>query len=92
MTLETLKAVEQELQGRDIPTSLEYPGSIQISQGLQVTLIFGDANKMFSCDVVEAGNYVIETIESVIPSDSADVTQIADFVACIYSEALKECW
>lgn len=91
MTLETLKAVEQELKGRDIPASLEYPGCIQISKGLQVTLTFGDANTMFACDVTEAEK-VIETIDSIIPSDSADVTQIADFVACIYSEATQEDW
>jgi hypothetical protein len=88
MTLETLQAVERELLQRGVPATLEYPGTIQISQGLNVTLVFGDANETFGCDVTEADGSVIENIDTTIPSDSTDVQRIAGDIACTYSEAL----
>lgn len=82
MTLETMQAVVEELRGRKVAAALEYPGFIRVGR-----MCIADVDDTINADVYETDdlnfigqNQPIETIESTIPRDCADVIVIADFI------------
>lgn len=85
MTLETMQAVVEELNRRGVPATFEYPGFIATTSNADVPspIHWGDACETFTGDVMSADlTQVIETIDSTLPSDSADVERIANHIAC----------
>jgi hypothetical protein len=93
MTRETMQAVVTELKERGIEGTLEYPGSIFVvyvdSETDTRTLVCGDVNENFCCDLCDKDLSACDSVESSIPSDSDDVKAIADFVASTYTEAVE---
>lgn len=91
MTLETMHTVVEELNRRQIPASVEYPGNIQAKVSDAIALVGGDVNETFDVDICESQDLNhIETIVSAIPSDSADVQQIADQFASAFEQAAQK--
>ena len=85
-TTETIMAaVVEGLKARGVTAYLEYPGYISIPVGT-ITLDCGTANGTWDCDCVDFDDNVVETIESTLPGDCADVERIVNHLTITYTE------
>lgn len=92
MTNETLAAVHRDISNRGIVATVERNGSIfvEVPTNPGLLLIFGSQNATFDCNVVDREDYgLVQEITSDIASDSTDVSRIADFIACTYTEGCE---
>lgn len=91
MTLETMRAVVDELERRGVKCAVEYPGWINIPIPLVngYTLACSDQGDTIDIDLMDSEGSVLDTVESTLPRDSADILRIADHIACTYTEAIE---